>query len=103
MRTAKQIQASRANGARSNGPVPAQGKYNSSRNSIRHGLLAETIVLDDEKEDEFLELLEALFEEHQPQTPTEAMLVDTIAAAIWRQGRIGGMQKVAFDHDIAFR
>jgi hypothetical protein len=101
MSTAKQIQASRANGAKSKGPVTAQGKRNSSRNSIRHGLLAETIVLEAEKEDAFLEFLEELFEEHQPQTPTEAMLVDTIAAASWRQSRIWGMQKVAFDHDVA--
>lgn len=101
MRTPKQTEASRANGARSKGPVTAQGKRNSSRNSIRHGLLAETIVLEAEKEGEFLEFLEELFEEHQPQTPTEAMLVDTIAAASWRQSRIWGMQKVAFDHDVA--
>ena len=101
MSTAKQIQASRANGAKSKGPVTAQGKRNSSRNSICHGLLAETIVLEAEKEDAFLELLEELFEEHQPQTPTEAMLVDIIAAASWRQQRIWGMQKVAFDYDVA--
>lgn len=101
MSTTKQIQASHANGARSKGPVTAQGKHNSSRNSTRHGLLAETIVLQAEKADEFLEFLKELFEEHQPQTPTEAMLVDTIAAASWRQSRIWGMQKVAFDHDVA--
>ena len=29
------------------------------------------------------------------------MLVETIAAAHWRQRRILGMQKVAFDHDVA--
>ncbi len=101
MSTAKQIQESRANGAKSKGPVTAQGKINSSRNSTRHGLLAETIVLEAEKEGAFIEFLQELFEEHQPQTPTEAMLVDTIAAASWRQSRIWGMQKVAFDYDVA--
>jgi len=35
--------ASRANGAKSKGPVTDQGKLNSSRNSTRHGLLAATI------------------------------------------------------------
>ena len=101
MRTPKQTEASRANGAKSKGPVTPQGKRNSSRNSTRHGLLAETIVLEAEHTGRFLELLDALVEEHQPRTPTETMLVDTIAVARWRQDRIWGMQKVAFDHDIA--
>jgi hypothetical protein len=101
MRTPKQTEASRANGAKSKGPVTPQGKRNSSRNSTRHGLLAETIVLEAELAGRFLQLLDSLIEEHRPRTPTETMLVDTIAAARWRQDRIWGMQKVAFDHDIA--
>jgi hypothetical protein len=101
MSTPKQIAASRANGAKSKGPVTPQGKINSSRNSIRHGLLAETVVLEAEDKAQFLQLLEELFEEHQPTTPTERMLVETIAVARWRQDRVWGMQKVALDHDIA--
>jgi hypothetical protein len=101
MSTPKQIAASRANGARSKGPVTEQGKRNSSGNSTRHGLFAETIVLENEKEDEFIELLNELLDEHQPQTPTETIMVEAIAAARWRQDRIWGMQKVAFDHDVS--
>jgi hypothetical protein len=36
MRTEKQIAASRANGARSRGPVTEEGKGISSRNNYRH-------------------------------------------------------------------
>ena len=43
-----QSAASRANGARSRGPVTPQGKRNSSRNGIRHGLLSKTITLQGE-------------------------------------------------------
>lgn len=57
MRTERQIQASRANGTRSRGPVTAQGKRNSSRNAVKHGLLAETIVLKSELTDRFLEIV----------------------------------------------
>ena len=100
MSTLKQIQASPANGARSKGPTTPQGKLNSSRNSTRHGLLAETVVLEAEDRSRFLQLLDDLKEEHQPRTVTENILVETIAAAHWRQRRILGMQKVAFDHDV---
>jgi hypothetical protein len=101
MRTPKQTEASRANGAKSKGPVTPQGKINSSRNSTRHGMFADTIVLEAEEKSQFLELLEELFEEHQPRTRTESMLVETIAAARWRQERIWGMQKIAFDYDVS--
>ncbi len=88
MSTPKQIAASRANGAKSLGPVSLQGKIASSRNSTRHGLFAENVVLETEKTGEFLELVESLFEEHNPRTPTQKLLVENIAAARWRQWRI---------------
>ncbi len=97
MRTPKQI-AARANGAKSKSPVTAQGKRNSSRNSLRHGIFADTIVLEVEQRDAFLEMVNELWDEHQPQTPTEKMLVDTIVGASWRQQRIWGIQKVALDY-----
>ena len=37
--------ASRANGAKTRGPVTVSGKYNASLNSVRHGLLARFLVL----------------------------------------------------------
>jgi hypothetical protein len=101
MRTPKQTAASRANGARSKGPITPNGKASSSRNSTRHGLFAQTIVLEREDMAQFLQLFEDLSEEHQPQTRTENMLVETLAASIWRRDRIWGMQKVAFDHDVS--
>ena len=60
MPTEKQIQASRANGARSKGPVTPAGKQNSSRSSTRHGLLCRSVVLAEESPDRFAELLAAL-------------------------------------------
>ena len=101
MRTPKQIAASRANGAKSLGPVSLQGKIAASRNSTRHGLFAENIVLEAEDTGRFLELVESLFQEHNPRTPTQRLLVENIAAARWRQWRIWGMQKVAFDDEVA--
>ena len=82
-------------------PRHPQGKHNSSRNSTRHGMFADTIVLETEDKRQFLEMLEDLFAEHQPRTRTESMLVEVLAATRWRQDRIFGMQAVAFDYDVS--
>ena len=53
MRTEKQIQASRLNGQKSRGPISSDGKRNSSRNSLDHGLLAEEFIIDGECAERF--------------------------------------------------
>jgi len=103
MATPKQIEASRANGRRSKGPVTPEGKQNSSRNNTRHGLLAQTIVLEGESEERFNALLEDFMQTHQPQSAGEAALVQQLAAAQWRLMRIWGAQKLALDRDIAIQ
>jgi hypothetical protein len=47
------ILSSRANGARSTGPVTAEGKRRSSQNATSHGLLARHIVMRDESPEGF--------------------------------------------------
>jgi hypothetical protein len=103
MPTQKQIAASRANGARSKGPVTEIGKLHSSRNSARHGLLARTVVLEEECVERFHELIAVLTDEYQPRTSTELTLVETMAVARWRQLRIWGMQKTALDRGMALQ
>ena len=100
MRTERQIEASRANGAKSRGPVTPEGKYNSSRNAFKHGLLADTVVLKSELKERFLELLNDLMEELQPETSIEYSLVETMAAARWRQLRIWGMETAGMNYQI---
>ena len=98
MRTERQIEGSRANGAKSRGPVTAEGKYNSSRNAMTHGLLVETIVLKSERSDRFLEILAELEEELQSETSIEHTLIEKMAAARWRQLRLWGMEKAAMEY-----
>ena len=53
----RKIAANRANAAKSTGPKTPRGKRNSSRNGIRHGLLASVILIEGESRDRFLELI----------------------------------------------
>jgi hypothetical protein len=103
MPTEKQLQASRKNGALSRGPITPEGKFHSAHNATRHGLLAGTVVLEEESEDRFQALLSAFMEEYQPATQTQITLVETMAVARWRQLRVWGAQKTALDRDMALQ
>jgi hypothetical protein len=95
----KQIAASRANGAKSRGPITPEGKLKSARSgtpAIRGGvdaMLARTVVLDGESRDRFHTLLTSIREELQPQTPIEHLLTHKMAVAHWRLLRVWGMEK----------
>ncbi len=100
MYSAARIHASRANGARSQGPVTPAGKQASSKNSCKHGLLSKEIVLEGESQEEFDELLASYLEEHQPETPTERDLIQSMAVARWRQQRIWTLETAGLNHQM---
>ena len=83
MRTVKQIEASRENGAKSHGPVTEEGKAISARNNTRHGLLAQAVVIIGESPESFTALLDKLVAEHQPQILSEMIQVEKMAVAYW--------------------
>jgi hypothetical protein len=85
--------ASLANSAKSTGPVTPAGLARSSQNAIRHGVLAESIVLDSESAERFCEVLSALQDELQPTTPIESRYVETMALAEWRRLRLICLEK----------
>ncbi len=72
MTTQKQIEANRRNSHRSTGPKTRTGKAESKMNAMKHGLLAEEIVVRDEDPVEFTRVLESLIDEFRPQGPLEA-------------------------------
>jgi hypothetical protein len=85
--------ASLANSAKSTGPVTPEGKARSAQNNIRHGILAEAIVLDCESAGCFSELLSAMQEELQPASSIESRFVETMALAEWRRLRLICIEK----------
>jgi hypothetical protein len=89
--------ASRANGAKSNGPISPEGKARSSRNSSTHGIFTSPFVLRNEKNAEFLKLEAGFLEEWAPQGPTESALVDQMIICRWRLVRIWQVETAGLD------
>jgi len=87
MATPAQIAASRANGQLSQGPSSVEGKAISSRNALKLGITAQSMIIPGEDPAE-LDQLTREYEEHfQPAGPVESALVQTIVRAQWIQRR----------------
>jgi hypothetical protein len=95
----KRAAAARANGAKSRGPVTAIGRANSSRNSLRHGLRAETLPIDQVTADRLTALLASYICELQPQSPAERRLAETMARAEWRQTRLWRLETAELNRE----
>ena len=93
----------RRNGAKSKGPISPQGKANSSKNSLKHGLLARTVVLPNESKDRFVRLFRSLQKEFQPATAVQRHLVETMTVARWRQLRTWGLENSAIGYQLRQR
>ena len=85
-------ETARTNGAKSSGPATPEGKAISARNSLRHGLRAKAIVLPDESQEEFFELLEDYLQRFQPADRVESDLVTSMAVTRWRLLRIAAIE-----------
>ena len=87
MASQRQIEANRANGAKG-GPKTEEGKQRSRLSSLKHGLTSSTlVVLPEEDEHEYEEVLRGFRESFQPHDPAEDALVLRLAQAHWRSLR----------------
>ena len=88
----RRLAARRANARKGTGPRTPEGKNAVRLNALKHGFFARDVVnleLDGPaRAQEFKTLLDALLEEFQPQSASERMLVDELAASCWRSRRI---------------
>ena len=92
MSSQRRIDASRANGAKSSGPITPEGKARSAQNGIRHGILSETLVLEEESADRFQSLFHSFQQIFTPVDEFEAVCVETMIAARWRCMRVWTME-----------
>jgi hypothetical protein len=88
----RRTQANRRNALRSTGPKTARGKRTVSRNAIKHGLLAQEVVITagDGREslEKFHDLVEGLGKCYEPVGVIEETFVQTIATCWWRKARV---------------
>ncbi len=68
------MQGERANGAKSRGPITAQGKRNSSRNGLRHDFSIEDPSLSKNPPEDRVTLRTAYMAEFQPCVPFEVYM-----------------------------
>ena len=81
-------EAARANGAKSRGPVTAEGKARSSRNALRHGLAAQAFtLLPGEDAGAYAGLLDGLRARYRPADALALHLVQRLASVMWQQHR----------------
>lgn len=102
MSTQSQIAANQANAQHSTGPKTEEGKANSSRNNFRHGLAGLFVVMAWESQLEFDQLNDHLFAEHEPVTPTETLLVESMVQHYWLAQRAMRLQRYCFQSDVPY-
>ena len=100
-RSEAQIAASRANGAKSKGPVTPEGKAISAQNAERHGIFASICTIQGEAPELFASLIADLYETWTPTDEHERALVDTMAMALWRRTRIAALESAAINLQLA--
>ena len=98
MRTEKQNQASRRNGAKSKGPVTEEGKAKSALNGTKHGLSgSHRFLYSNERDDLYQELLTHYMTLFAPANGVEEDLVVQIVVASWRMKRIDNIEAAIVD------
>jgi hypothetical protein len=95
--TLSRAEASRINGAKSNGPKTEDGRRAASLNAVKHGLTAETVVLPNESEEEYQAELHGYLQHFAPANKPEADLVLQLASAQWRLARYTAVETSLFD------
>jgi hypothetical protein len=87
MTSFRQIEANRRNALKSTGPNTEEGKCQSRRNAIRHGLCAETVIEMVEDTEDYRGFEAAVIADYDAQTAVERELVLRLASLLWRLRR----------------
>ena len=80
------------NAQSSTGPQTAAGKTKSSRNSLKHGMYAKVLLLDDEDREEYLEFTTAIKADLKPASPLQEEFAQIVCDNFWRMRRFRAME-----------
>jgi hypothetical protein len=84
MTSFRQFEANRRNAQKSTGPKTEEGKRQSRRNAMRHGLCAETVIETVEDVDDYKGFEAAVTADFNAETAVERELVLRLASLLWR-------------------
>ncbi len=96
MTSAAQVRANRSNARKSTGPRTPEGKAAASRNAVKHGLLAEQVVIKGEDPAEFEFYRDRMLGELAPAGMVEEMLAERVVSLSWRLRRAERLQSAVF-------
>jgi hypothetical protein len=88
MASFRQIEANRRKALCSTGPRTEEGKRQSRRNALRHGLTADTVVDGLEDSEDYRAFEAAVIADYDARTAVERELVLRLASPLWRLRRI---------------
>jgi hypothetical protein len=100
MSTQQRVDSSRANGAKSRGPVTPEGRARSRAARLTHGLTSADLLINGESQEEFNAFREEYLADYQPQTRPQFDLVDQLVAIRWRLNRVIALQGALMDIQI---
>ena len=100
-RSEAQKAAARANGAKSRGPTSEAGKYVSSRNGLKHGMYAETLLLPDEDPEAFTSMSTQFTDVLHPRNELEDLYVRRMIEAEWKLIRVRDYEQAAMMVEIS--
>jgi hypothetical protein len=92
MASEAQKAANRANAQRSTGPKTQNGKRKSSRNALRHGLSAKSLVVMSETIEDYEDFRAAMHRTLLPQDAVEEQLFERVVLCAWRLRRLSRVE-----------
>ncbi|MCX5646318.1 MAG: hypothetical protein NTZ17_16805 [Phycisphaerae bacterium] len=97
MASAAQVLANRLNAQKSTGPRTPEGKEAVSQNAVKHGLLAQQVVIKGEDPGEFDSFRDRMREELAPEGAVEEMLAERTVSLAWRLRRAERLQSAVYE------
>jgi hypothetical protein len=94
-----QLHANRANAQLSTGPRTPEGRATVSQNRRTHGLLGRFALLPDESCADYEDLVQSIYEEHNPESDTEFRLANSVIQHYWLMQRAVRLQEELLHHN----